>query len=162
MDDSLQGAASARPPVLVPAGADRFGERRGLGVSAIQFKVVPAESGGLLVLENTFHAKGGPARHLHFEQEEWFYALKGEFLLEVGERRLRLGPGDSVLAPRRVPHVWAHVGEGPGRMLIAFMPAGQMEAFFRIVTKADAMPPLDPELWRAHGMQLVGPPLEVN
>jgi quercetin dioxygenase-like cupin family protein len=37
-----------------------------------------------------------------------------EFLIEIGGTRHRLGPGDSVLAPRRVPHVWAHVGEGRG------------------------------------------------
>lgn len=75
--------------------------------------------------------------------------------------RLRLGPGDPVLAPRGVPHVWAHVGEGCGRIVIAFAPAGRMEAFFRAVTARDAMPPLDPASWRAHGMELLGPPLAV-
>jgi mannose-6-phosphate isomerase-like protein (cupin superfamily) len=146
----------------VAAGEDQFGERRGLGISTIAFKVSTGGSGGLFVLENTFHAKGGPARHLHFEQDEWFYALEGEFLVEVGAERVRLLPGDSLLAPRRVPHVWAHVGEGHGRMLIAFQPAGKMEAFFREVTKADAMPAQDPALWRAHGMELLGPPLPVE
>lgn len=145
----------------VAAGADRFGEHRGLGISIISFKVVASDSSGLFVLENTFHAKGGPARHLHYEQDEWFYNAEGEFVLEVGSERFTLKPGDSVLAPRRVPHVWAHVGDGRGRMLITFMPAGQMEAFFREVTKANAMPPQDPALWRAHGMELLGPPLEI-
>ena len=50
-------------------------------------------------------------------------------------------------------------GTARGRILITFMPAGQMEAFFREVTKANAMPPQDPALWRAHGMELLGPPL---
>ena len=145
------------PPV--PAGADRFGEHRGLGVSTIEFKVAGPESPGLLVLENTFHAKGGPARHLHVAQDEWFYAVEGEFLVEIGTERFRLTPGDSVLAPRQVPHVWAHVGSGRGRILITFTPAGQMEAFFRAVTARNAMPPQDPALWRAHGMELLGPPL---
>jgi quercetin dioxygenase-like cupin family protein len=133
-----------------------------LGVSVIQFKVTPQDGSGLLILENTFHAKGGPARHLHYDQDEWFYAAEGEFIIEVGQERFEMKPGDSLLAPRQVPHVWAYVGEGPrGRMLITFMPAGQMEAFFREVTKANAMPPQDPALWRAHGMELVGPPLPV-
>jgi len=149
------------PVVRVPAGADRYGEVRGLGVSVLTFKVTPAESGGLLVIENTFHAKGGPARHLHHDQEEYFYCVEGEFVLEVGAQRFSLHPGDSVLAPRKIPHVWAHVGEGRGSMLITFMPAGKMEAFFREVTKANAMPPQNPELWRAHGMELLGPPLAV-
>lgn len=42
-----------------------------------------------------------------------------------------------------------------------FLPAGQMEAFFRKVTRADAMPMPDPALWRAYGMELVGPPLAI-
>jgi hypothetical protein len=49
--------------------------------------------------------------------------------------------------------------EARGRILVAFAPAGKMEAFFREVTRADAMPPQDPALWLAHGMQLLGPPL---
>jgi hypothetical protein len=36
-----------------------------------------------------------------------------------------------------------------------------MESFFREVTKADAMPAQEPVLWRAHGMELLGPPLGV-
>jgi mannose-6-phosphate isomerase-like protein (cupin superfamily) len=85
----------------------------------------------------------------------------GEFVFQIGQDRLQLGPGDSVLGPRRVPHVWAYVGEARGRILVAFTPAGTMEAFFREVTQANAMPAQDPELWRAHGMELLGPPLAV-
>ncbi len=51
MNESLQ----------VMAGEDRFGEHRGLGISVIDFKVSPQDMGGLLILENTFHSKGGPA-----------------------------------------------------------------------------------------------------
>ena len=160
IDDSTTTPHSA---LYVPAGQDRFGERRGLGVSVIEFKVTPQDNGGdLLILENVFHAKGGPARHLHYEQDEVFYALEGEFVLEVGDKRTRLRPGDSLLAPQRIPHVWAYVGEGRGRILISFAPAGRMEAFLRIVTQANAMPPQDPALWRAHGMELVGPPLALD
>src|SRR5579871_939892 len=45
------------------------------------------------------------------------------------------------------------VGEGCGRILVAFFPAGKMEAFFREVTRANAMPPQDPGIWRAYGMK---------
>jgi quercetin dioxygenase-like cupin family protein len=158
MDDSAQPSA-----LYVPAGQDRYREHRGLGVSAIEFKVTPQDNGGdLLILENIFHAQGGPPRHLHYEQDEVFYALEGEFLIEVGDERRLLRPGDSLLAPRRVPHVWAHVGEGRGRILITFAPAGQMEAFFRVVTPTNAMPQQNADLFRAHGMALVGPPLALD
>ncbi len=162
MDISLEPQNNPASIFRVAANQDQFGEHRGLGVSEITFKVTPKDSDGVFIIENTFHEKGGPARHLHFDQDEWFYAIEGEFILEVGQEKFRLYPGDSVLAPRKIPHVWAYTGGGPrGRILIAFMPAGKMESFFREVTKANAMPPQDPELWRAHGMELLGPPLKV-
>ena len=148
-------------PVRVADGEDLSGERRGLGISTVAFKA-STQDGSLFVLENTFEARGGPPRHLHYDQEEWFYVVEGEFLMEVGPERLRLQPGDSLLAPRNVPHVWAYVGDTRGRILVAFSPAGKMEAFFREVTKANAMPPQEPALWRAHGMELLGPPLRVE
>ena len=109
MDRSSSNAGSL---LWVAAGQDRFDEQRGLGISSIAFKVCPSDADGLLILENTFHARGGPPRHVHRDQDEWFYAVEGEFLIEIGDERLRLSPGNSVLAPRQVPHVWAHVGEG--------------------------------------------------
>ena len=164
MEQSSETSAGIPPAlaVQVAAGADRFGEHRGLGVSSVAFKLSTQDSSGLFVLENTFHAKGGPARHLHYDQDEWFYSIEGEFIFEVGQQRLRLKPGDSLLAPRKVPHVWAYVGDARGRILVAFAPAGKMEAFFREVTKANAMPPQDPALWRAHDMELLGPPLRLD
>jgi len=159
MNNSVSIQPNGPYAVHIAAGADRLGEHHGLGISVIDFKVIPADSSGTLIIENTFHAKGGPARHLHYDQDEWFYALEGEFAFEIGSGQFRLKPGESLLGPRQTPHVWAHVGEGRGRILIAFLPAGDMEAFFREVTKANAMPQQDPALWRAHGMELLGPPL---
>jgi mannose-6-phosphate isomerase-like protein (cupin superfamily) len=184
--------------VRVPAGADRYGGRRGFGtVSTIDFKLVPADAGplprdtsggsdGPLVLEITHHAPGGPARHLHHGEDEWFYVLEGAFAFEVGHpacagsgglsgrdpspapdpkpepETALLGPGDSLLAPRGIPHVWASVGPARGRLLIALLPAGRLEAFFVAATAAHAVPPRDaPDLFRAHGMELVGPPLSL-
>jgi quercetin dioxygenase-like cupin family protein len=147
---------------FIPEGSDRFSQDRGVGISALRYKVATDDSDGrLLLIEQSMHAKGGPARHLHLDQEEWFYSVHGEFILEVGDVKYTLTAGVSLLAPRQVPHVWAYVGEGVGRLLIAFTPAGKMEAFFNEITKQNAMPPQDPVLWREHGMELVGPPLQV-
>jgi len=162
MEKAIQNSANPPSALFILAGEDRFRESRSLGISTIAFKVTTQDSNGLFILENTFREKGGPARHLHYNQDEWFYVAEGEFIFEVGEEKFRLKPGDSLLAPRRVPHVWAYTGGAGGRILIAFMPAGKMEAFFHEVTKANAMPPQDPELWRAHEMELLGPPLSVE
>lgn len=161
MQPSSQSLPEASPSRPVLSGKDQFDEQRGLGVSSIHFKVSGQDSDSLLILENVFHAKGGPGRHLHHAQDEWFHVLEGDFIVEIGEERYHLSPGDALFTPRKIPHVWAYVGDAVGKILIVFSPAGQMEAFFREVTKANAMPPQDPALWRAHGMELVGPPLSV-
>src|SRR5260370_12826933 len=109
--------------LLLAAGVDREGERRGLGMSTIAFKLTMPNPNDLFILENTFLDKGGPARHLHYDQEEWFSVLEGEFQFEVGAQRLHLQAGDSLLAPRQVPHVWAFEGSARGQILIAFLPA---------------------------------------
>jgi mannose-6-phosphate isomerase-like protein (cupin superfamily) len=77
-----------------------LGERHSLGFSTIAFKVLPRETGGgLFLIEHTNMQKGGPGLHLHCAQEEWFYAVEGTLLFQVGERRVELKPGDSVLGP---------------------------------------------------------------
>ena len=155
-------APASGAAVYVKSGDDRFGEMRNMGVSTIGFKVVTTDAaGGLFMLEQMSVRKGGPPRHVHPDQDEWFYAVAGEYVVEVGQTRYRLSAGDSLFAPRGVPHVWAFVGETPGRLLVGFTPAGKMEAFFREVTKTNAMPTQDPKLWLEHGMQVVGPPLAV-
>jgi quercetin dioxygenase-like cupin family protein len=161
MNDAFASNTSFPPAILVPQGEDRFSEHHGLGISHIDFKVTAQDNPNIFILENTFHKKGGPARHLHYNQDEWFYVLEGEFVFEVGQERMRLKPGDSLLGPRNVPHVWAFDGNTSGSILIAFTPPGKMEAFFHEVTKSNAMPLQDPELWRAHEMELLGPPLPV-
>jgi mannose-6-phosphate isomerase-like protein (cupin superfamily) len=151
-------SASVHP---VASGEDLANTPHPMPYSSMKFKVGTEDAnGGLFVIEHNNLNKGGPPRHLHYEQEEWFYMMEGEMIMEVGTERLRLKPGDSVCAPRSVPHVWAYVGDKPGRLLIAFAPAGQMEAFFREVTKPNAAP-MDAKTFRAYGMEHVGPPLSL-
>ncbi len=57
--------------------------------------------------------------------------MEGEVTFQVGEQRVQLHAGESVLAPRLVPHTFSSVGATPGRLLIAFCPAGKMERYFR-------------------------------
>lgn len=158
MSEASQG--SARSVQVIRSNENVAGDYHGMGISKIDFKLLRSDDDAFII-ENTFHAPGGPARHLHFEQDEWFYALEGRFVIEIGSEKIELNTGDSILAPRNVPHVWAFVGEGTGRMLITFLPAGDMPAFFQKVSEANAMPPQDPAVWLAHGMELIGPPLQI-
>jgi mannose-6-phosphate isomerase-like protein (cupin superfamily) len=155
---SAQDAAPSPVNLHVVAdGEDRFGTAHSLGFSSVAFKVGTAETGGgLFVIEHTHLVAGGPPLHLHLNQEEWFYVMEGRVAFQVGEQRLTLGPGESVLAPRRVAHTFSSVAATPSRLLIAFTPAGKMEAYMRDSEKAG--PPADPVAWfRKYDMEYVGP-----
>jgi mannose-6-phosphate isomerase-like protein (cupin superfamily) len=151
----------------VPAGRDRFRGQREIRFTRtlIDIKVSTLDTDGALsVAEITSLHKGGPARHLHHAQDEWFYVLEGEYVIEVGEERYEPGPGGSVLAPRKVAHVWAHVGEGTGRLIAALQPAGEIEEFFEDLAKLGTNPERE-ELQKAftsHIMELAGPPLSIE
>ena len=149
--------------VLVKADQDRFNSRKTvLSGFPVDFKVATKDTdGGLFIIENLNETKGGPPRHLHHEQEEWFYAIEGEYLLEIDDERFNLGPGDSILAPRKAPHAWAFKGKGHGRLLIAFQPAGLMESFFKELAKIKGVPEKGvlKKLFHVHGMEITGPPL---
>ena len=82
-----------------------------------------------------FTGGGGGPRHLHHDQDEWIYVIDGEFEFEVGEKRFRLGAGESVFMPRKMAHVWACVSGKPAKIINVYQPAGKMEEFFRTVGK---------------------------
>jgi mannose-6-phosphate isomerase-like protein (cupin superfamily) len=149
--------------VRVEHGVDRFNQKRTIaGANQIAYKVSSQDTeGGLFLFEQVSLRKGGPPRHLHHSQEERFYVMEGEYVFEVGDERMRLRPGDSLLAPRKVPHVWAYVGETPGKILIGFQPAGKMETFFQEAAKISDFA-ADEKLYRACEMEIVGPGLPLG
>jgi mannose-6-phosphate isomerase-like protein (cupin superfamily) len=160
------GGAGTRRALHVADGRSRFDEELMIwGVIPLQIKVASEDTAGrLFVFEHADMGRGGPPRHLHYDQDEWFYAVKGEFAFEVGDERFMLRPGDSLFAPRMVPHAWAYVGDEPGTLLLAVQPAGSLEAFFMENCAMDR-PPTPEEAERsfaAHGMRFVGPPLEIG
>jgi quercetin dioxygenase-like cupin family protein len=143
----------------VGAGQDRLGETHSLGFSTILFKVLPRETGGnLFVIEHKGLGHGGPPVHIHPHQDEWFYVMEGEVLFQVAGERKTLGPGESVLGLRGIPHGFVGMGETPAHMIIAFTPAGMMEGFFREAAVPNG-PAMDAALFAKYDMQYVGPPL---
>ena len=138
---ALPAGVLAQPPqtpasgvgVKVAAGQSRFGQTLKLpDGGALFIKVATQDSGGAFFLtEQPSGKKGGPPKHFHLEEDEWFYCLAGEYIVEIGNQRHELKAGDSVLGPRRVPHAFAFVGNTPGRLMVAFTPAGRVEQFFR-------------------------------
>ena len=129
-------------------------------------KVSSRDTGGdLCIYDTTRLSKGGPALHRHHFQDEWFYVIRGKFIVRVGDDTLSLHPGDSAFAPRKIPHAFAKISDGEGQMLVLFQPAGSMEVFFLQMSQLGKEIPKNQEvvlkrLWEEHGMEVVGPPLK--
>src|SRR3954453_17200114 len=84
-----QGSAAV---VRVERGMDRFKQQRTIaGANQIAYKVSGQDTkGGLFLFEQASLRKGGPPRHLHHRQEEWFYVIEGDLFFVYIEERQRL------------------------------------------------------------------------
>ncbi|MGZ8939629.1 MAG: MerR family transcriptional regulator [Limisphaerales bacterium] len=156
----------------VAAGKDRFGEKIKLGEGyPVECKVSGKDTGGTMCI---FEFTTGWPRHLHRDQDEWVYVVDGEWSFEVGKKQFRLGPGESVFIPRNIPHGWGPVEES-GKVINMFQPAGKMEDFMRAVSKQKDLPTREQalkkeyteaqveglhRLFTAHGIDLLGPPMD--
>ena len=156
--------ARAGQGFLVRAGQDRANRPQSLfDGDTFLTKIAAADTAGdLYVFESTRLKEGGPAHHYHFDQDEWWYVLAGEFLIKVGDTVYEAKAGDSVFGPRMVPHSFAKVGPAAGRLLMIFQPAGKMEECFRLISQGATrnMSEAEQDAFReAHGFRRVGPPL---
>lgn len=160
------GSSGERPDkgFFVAAGKDRSGKSISLFEGDTFYaKVSTADTNGdIYMFESTREKKGGPPLHVHYEQDEWWYVLKGEFIIKVGDQVYNVKAGDSVFGPRKVPHAFAKIGEGEAKLLMFFQPAGKMEAFFTAMSQGvtnNMTPEQNKEFRKAHGFEPVGPPL---
>jgi mannose-6-phosphate isomerase-like protein (cupin superfamily) len=126
---------SQEPVTIVASSTDRTGHphKAARANSHLDFKVLTRETNGhVFIMENRDMARGGPPRHVHYEQEEWFFFLEGgEVTMEIGEQKIRLKPGDSVLAPRKVPHVGHILGSSPDACYLYSRRRRRSKAFSR-------------------------------
>jgi mannose-6-phosphate isomerase-like protein (cupin superfamily) len=150
--DSAQRAFFA-----VAAGASRSSGK-------VTVKVSGRDTEGAFAIVEVPTAMGyGPPLHRHHVENEWFYALDGEYDIQVADSVFHLKPGGSVFGPRLIAHTWRDVGKMPGRLLILAQPAGHMEAFLEGVANLGPPSQRDPAAYRAlyarFHMEIVGPPL---
>jgi DNA-binding transcriptional MerR regulator/quercetin dioxygenase-like cupin family protein len=152
----------------VDAGKDRFGEHIKPGGEPNDCKVSAQDTDGAMSVFEFTGGSSGP-RHLHHDQDEWIYVIEGEFQFEVGDKRFRVGAGESVFIPRKASHVWACVSGAPCKIINVYQPAGKMEEFFRELGQYNGKSkPYVHEalsidefrrLFHDYGMDLLGPPL---
>lgn len=148
-------------PFTVSAGADRSADEHVIGPDTCMVKVSASDTDRAFVLfEYIGRAEGGPPLHVHPDQDEIFIVQEGRYRFRCGDEVQTLGAGDTIFLPRGIPHAFRQTSS-TGRLLFMFTPAGDMEAFFAKLADMDGLP--DPAvaaaLFAAHGMTVVGPPL---
>jgi mannose-6-phosphate isomerase-like protein (cupin superfamily) len=125
-----------------------MGERLEFGEVTVVITATAESTGGAMtVMEEVPPLVDTPA-HVHANEDELFYALEGEHVVTVGAEEVRIGPGESMWAPRGVPHSHRRVVPGEGRMLIAILPGG-FEGFLRELAAAERAGTLGPDAYAA-------------
>ena len=150
----------------VKAGDARFGEHfkmKGVTLNTLDIKISGVDTeNDLAVFEQTgLTPNGGPPLHIHPFQDEWFYVINGEYLFQVGDEKYQMKSGDTIFLPRNVQHAFLQLTE-KGKMIVSYLPAGKMEAFFKITDKWTS-PPTREEIAKVfadHDMKVVGGPLQ--
>jgi quercetin dioxygenase-like cupin family protein len=137
----------------------------------VAYRAVAADTAGAFSLfEGRIAPHQGPPLHSH-PDDEAFFVLEGSFEFQVGDQRLKRGPGEFAFAPRQKPHAFRNTGDGEGRLLIITLPGGPHERFFAEVgePKTDFSAPFTTEppdidklmtVGKRHGFEILGPPIE--
>lgn len=150
----------------VAAGQNRMNVETKFGSGSINFlKISQADTDGdLCIFEGEASRKGGPRLHIHHEQDEILIITEGKFRVHVGDDKFDVGVGDTVFLPRKVPHTFANITDEKGKVINIYQPAGLMEAFFQLLGARASRASLDEakEIFRSHGMEIVGPSIPID
>ncbi len=160
---------SDRNPILVRAGLSRRPDGSDVPDGPQQTVVRSFDSEGRLAvfvipvspLDPPRRPYVGAPLHVHHEQDEWLYILGGEFVAEVGGKRFRLKPGDSLLMPMKIPHRWSNAGTPTSGAIHLYTPAGTMDLSWDPSPQDDAPQTLQQRKadFERYGMSLLGDPL---
>jgi quercetin dioxygenase-like cupin family protein len=158
------GKTRSKKGFKVDSGKDRFNEPiKYRGVNPNDVKISAKDTDGQLsVFEYVGFQKIGPPLHVHFNQDEIFYVVEGEFLFQLDSEKMTLKAGDTIFLPQNVPHTWLQLSD-KGKLVYLLQPAGQMEEFFKKMNELKGPPTeeLVQQIHQAHGMKIVGPPISL-
>src|SRR5262249_27415200 len=98
-----------------------------------------ADTGGAYCFLEVSAAPGvSVPRHTHTREDESYYVLSGELEVVVGEKAFLLKAGDTLMAPRNIPHQLRNPGSTENHFLLIFSPSG-----FEGFVMATAIPAAD-------------------
>ncbi len=142
------------------------------GNSSVSILISSADStDGVAVIEHHVPYGDGPPLHIHQTEDEIFYGLAGEVLLEVAGIARTLRAGDCVNAPKGVPHRFRVTSKSGARWL-TMTKGADFETMVRAVSRVPSHPGLPgftaptPDMIAAlsaacarNAIDIVGPPL---
>ena len=126
--------------------------------------------GDYVALEALVPPDGGPPPHIHHNQVETFYILEGEMEITVGGETHKAKAGDFVHVSKGTPHSFVNRSRTTTKMIFTFVPAGDIEEFFRESFKEteNRNAPLEPltdafiqrmlEAAASHDIEILPPP----
>jgi mannose-6-phosphate isomerase-like protein (cupin superfamily) len=169
-DGEFREASTSKPlgqrkPVLVRSGFCRLPDGTDAPMTSQQTMVRSFDSEGRLVslvlpigLRTPF--RGAPL-HVHHDVDEWIFILAGEFVAEVGDERIRVKAGDSLLLPMKIPHRWSIAQTPQAGAIHLYTPAGLMDVFCDPDPPAAKQPTWEEQkaIFEKHHVTLLGPPL---
>jgi mannose-6-phosphate isomerase-like protein (cupin superfamily) len=105
------------------------------------------DTGGAYCLLDLKVAPGkGVPRHTHTREDEAYFVLSGELEAIVGDEIFTLRAGETLIAPRNIPHQLRNSGSVANHYLIMFSPSG-FEEFLKATSvhaPDDAVAPTEP------------------
>ena len=154
----LAASAAGAGFVVLPDGAPRFFGPKGREADVTELLATRDQTGGALGLfRQTIAPKSGPPTHIHQAEDEFFYVVKGEFKVKLGDRIMSVPAQSVVFVPRGTPHSFQNIGTEPGVLLVGVTPGG-FERMFKERQGVDAE--TNRAIMKKHNMEEVGPPFE--
>jgi quercetin dioxygenase-like cupin family protein len=128
---------------------------------------------GISVLELSSPYGDSPPLHIHRTEDEIFHVLDGRLRVRLNGADVTVGTGETAFTPAGVPHTY-RVESVEGARWLVITAHGDFERFVRATGRPAEYPappapngPPTPEqvqafaaVARAHGIDLIGPPLE--
>lgn len=133
----------------------RSGDGEKYGVEPWLFKQGSLTEGRFDFMVGDIAYLSGPPLHIHRDQDDSFFVLKGILTVQVGDELHELGPGDFATVPPGVAHTFdnIHKDQQPVTVCNLVTPGG-LDALFRDMHAAGAF---TETMRERHGLTVAGP-----
>lgn len=129
---------------FIKSTESRFGgEQKLMKEDLLRCVISNKDSNGQMLLgttmPNALRFKGGPPLHIHKDQDEIFFVVSGEFLIQLDQEIQLAKTGDAVFISRGTPHTFSNPHENnPGSLISIHIPGSdEMEVYFKTIASGN-------------------------